>query len=38
MFWEGDFFFRTSDLRIILYEGEGAPGKPDSRTTLIAED
>ena len=38
MFWEGNFFLRKSDWRILMYDGEGAPGKPDSRTTLIAED
>lgn len=38
MFWEGNFFLRKSDWRIIMYDGEGAPGKPDSKTTLVAED
>ncbi len=38
LFWEGNFFFRESDWRVIKYDGEGAPGKPDSLTTLIAED
>ncbi len=38
LFWEGDFFFRDSDNRIIKYDGGGAPGKPDSITTLISED
>jgi hypothetical protein len=38
MFWEGNFFLRKGDWRILMYDGEGAPGKPDSKTTLIAED
>ena len=38
IFWDGYFFFRESDGRIIKYDGDGAPGKPDAVTTLISEE
>jgi hypothetical protein len=34
-FWDGDYYFRTSDARVMGYRGDGAPGKPSSKTTLI---
>ena len=36
-FWDGDYYFRSSDGRIMGYRGDGAPGKPSSKTTLIKE-
>jgi hypothetical protein len=36
-FWDGDYYFRTSDARVMGYRGDGAPGKPSSKTTLIKE-
>ncbi len=38
VFWDGDFFFRKSDGRIIKYNGGGPPGEPGSVTTLIKEN
>jgi hypothetical protein len=34
-FWDGDYYFRTTDGRVMGYRGDGAPGKPSSKTTLI---
>jgi len=34
-FWDGDYYFRLSDGRVMGYRGDGAPGKPSSKTTLI---
>ena len=34
-FWDGDYYFRASDGRVMGYRGDGAPGKPSSKTTLI---
>lgn len=34
-FWDGDYYFRESDGRVMGYRGDGAPGKPSSKTTLI---
>lgn len=36
MFWDGDFFFRKSDGRIIKYDGGGPPGEPGSVTLLVS--
>ncbi len=36
-FWDGDYYFRLSDGRVMGYRGDGAPGKPSSKTTLIKE-
>lgn len=38
IFWEGDFYFRPEDARIVGYRGDGAPGKPSAKTTLIKEE
>lgn len=38
MFWDGDYYFRPSDARILGYRGDGAPGKSSSKTTLIKEE
>lgn len=38
MFWDGDYYFRPADARILGYRGDGAPGKPSSKTTLIKEE
>jgi hypothetical protein len=38
VFWDGDYYFRTSDGRVLGYRGDGAPGKPSSKTSLIRED
>lgn len=38
MFWDGDYYFRTEDARVVGYRGDGAPGKPSSKTTLIKEE
>ena len=37
-FWDGDYFFRLEDARVVGYRGDGAPGKPSSKTTLIREE
>lgn len=37
MFWEGDYYFRSEDARVMGYRGDGAPGKPSSKTTLVKE-
>lgn len=37
-FWDGDYYFRSEDARIVGYRGDGAPGKPSSKTTLIREE
>jgi hypothetical protein len=37
-FWDGDYYFRLKDSRIVGYRGDGAPGKPSSKTTLIKEN
>ena len=37
MFWDGDFYFRVSDGRIIKYDGGGPPGEPSSVTHLVKE-
>jgi hypothetical protein len=37
MFWDGDYYFRTEDARVMGYRGDGAPGKPSSKTTLVDE-
>jgi hypothetical protein len=37
-FWNGDYYFRPSDGRVIGYRGDGAPGKPSSKTTLVREN
>lgn len=37
MFWDGDYYFRTKDARVVGYRGDGAPGKPSSKTTLVEE-
>ncbi|MFO8129235.1 MAG: hypothetical protein R6T99_04950 [Bacteroidales bacterium] len=37
MFWDGNFFFRKKDMRIIKYDGGGAPGEPGSLTRLVSE-
>jgi hypothetical protein len=37
-FWDGDYYFRTEDGRVMGYRGDGAPGKPSSKTTLIIEE
>ena len=37
-FWDGDYFFRLDDARVMGYRGDGAPGKPSSKTTLIIEE
>ena len=34
-FWDGDYYFRITDGRVMGYRGDGAPGKPSSKTTLI---
>lgn len=36
-FWDGDYYFRAEDGRVVGYRGDGAPGKPSSKTTLIDE-
>ena len=36
-FWDGDYYFRVDDGRVMGYRGDGAPGKPSSKTTLIKE-
>lgn len=36
-FWDGDYYFRLDDGRIVGYRGDGAPGKASSKTTLIKE-
>lgn len=36
-FWDGDYYFRLEDGRIVGYRGDGAPGKDSSKTTLIKE-
>ena len=36
-FWDGDYYFRVRDSRVVGYRGDGAPGKPSSKTTLIKE-
>ena len=38
IFWDGDFFFRKKDGRIIKYDGDGPPGKSGSVTLLISEE
>ena len=38
LFWDGDYFFRPHDGRIMGYRGDGAPGKPSAKTTLILEN
>ena len=38
LFWDGDYFFRMEDGRVVGYRGDGAPGKPSSKTTLIREE
>lgn len=37
-FWDGDYYFRTDDGRLVGYRGDGAPGKPSAKTTLIREE
>ncbi|MCD4724276.1 MAG: hypothetical protein K8R63_05480 [Bacteroidales bacterium] len=37
-FWNGDYYFRVKDARVVGYRGDGAPGKPSSKTTLIKEE
>jgi len=37
-FWDGDYYFRLEDGRVVGYRGDGAPGKPSSKTTLIKEN
>jgi len=37
IFWDGDYYFRSDDARVVGYRGDGAPGKPSSKTTLILE-
>lgn len=37
IFWDGDYFFRVEDARVMGYRGDGAPGKPSSKTTLVKE-
>ncbi len=37
IFWDGDYYFRAGDARVVGYRGDGAPGKPSSKTTLILE-
>lgn len=37
IFWDGDYYFRADDARVMGYRGDGAPGKPSSKTTLIKE-
>ncbi len=37
-FWDGDYYFRIDDARVMGYRGDGAPGKPSSKTTLIVEE
>jgi len=37
-FWDGDYYFRATDGRVMGYRGDGAPGKPSSKTTLIKEE
>jgi len=37
-FWDGDYYFRLEDARVLGYRGDGAPGKPSSKTTLIREE
>ena len=37
-FWNGDYYFRPSDGRVLGYRGDGAPGKPSSKTTLVREE
>jgi len=37
-FWDGDYYFRAEDARVVGYRGDGAPGKPSSKTTLIGEE
>jgi hypothetical protein len=38
MFWDGDYYFRPSDARVMGYRGDGAPGKSSAKTTLIREE
>ena len=38
MFWDGDYYFRQKDGRIVGYRGDGAPGKPSVKTTLVKEE
>lgn len=37
-FWDGDYYFRPSDARVMGYRGDGAPGKSSAKTTLIREE
>lgn len=37
LFWDGDYFFRQEDGRLMGYRGDGAPGKPSAKTTLVKE-
>ncbi len=37
-FWDGDYYFRVTDARVVGYRGDGAPGKPSAETTLIKEE
>jgi len=37
-FWDGDYYFRQDDGRLMGYRGDGAPGKPSSKTTLVEEN
>lgn len=38
LFWDGDYFFRQEDGRLMGYRGDGAPGKPSAKTTLVNEE
>lgn len=37
LFWDGFYYFRISDMKILKYSGDGAPGAPKSVTTIISE-
>jgi len=37
-FWDGDYYFHLEDFHVVGYRGDGAPGKPSSKTTLIKKD
>lgn len=37
-FWNGDYYFRAYDARVVGYRGDGAPRKPSAKTTLIREE
>lgn len=37
LFWSGNYFYSKNKLRVVKYDGGGAPGNPGSITTMISK-